>query len=216
MPPSEIPTFDEEARLWAAGYCRVAGVDEAGRGALAGPVVAAAVIAPPHSELCGVWAEVRDSKLLRPATRAALVQSIQDASLAWGVGVVQAQVIDEIGIASATRQAMMHALAALQERPDFLLIDWVKLPQVNIPQICVPKADQRIASVAAASVLAKVTRDGLLDGLGEQYPHYGFGDHKGYGTARHLAALSAHGPCPEHRFSFAPLSQRASLLDGEA
>lgn len=210
---SAIPTLEEEARLWAMGYARVAGVDEAGRGALAGPVVAAAVIPPPATPLSGVWAEVRDSKLLRPARRAALVEPIQQAALAWGVGVVAACVIDEIGIAAATRQAMVQALTALAVPPDFLLIDWVKLPQVNLPQLCVPKADQRMASVAAASILAKVTRDALLNGLGAQYPRYGFGEHKGYGTARHLAAIHAHGPCIEHRHSFAPVASRTILLE---
>jgi ribonuclease HII len=214
LPIDLSPTFDEEMRLWAAGYGRVAGVDEAGRGALAGPVVAAAVIAPAATPLQGVWAEVRDSKLLRPATRLALVEPIQQAALAWGVGVVSATVIDEIGIASATRQAMIQALAALGLKPDFLLIDWVKLPQTGLPQLCVPKADQKMASVAAASILAKVTRDQLLEGMGAQYPLYGFGEHKGYGTAQHLAALLAHGPCVEHRHSFAPLAPRATLLDG--
>lgn len=213
LPTSLLPTFDEEARLWAAGYGRVAGVDEAGRGALAGPVVAAAVIAPAGSALTGVWAAVRDSKLLRPAAREALVAPIQQEALAWGVGVVAAQVIDEIGIAPATRRAMVQALAALQVQPDYLLIDWVKLPQANLPQLCVAKADQKMASVAAASILAKVTRDQLLVELGEQYPRFGFGRHKGYGSAQHLAAILAHGPCPEHRFSFAPLAQRATLLD---
>src|SRR5688500_960285 len=201
-----VPTFDEEARLWAAGYRTVAGVDEAGRGALAGPVVAAAVVAPAMSRCEGVWAEVRDSKLLRPAARAALIEPIQQAALAWGVGIVDAAVIDEIGIAPATRQAMMQALAALCVRPDFLLIDWVKLPQVNVPQLCVAKADQHMASVAAASILAKVTRDCLLEVLDVRYPTYGFGSHKGYGSAHHLAMIAAHGPCMEHRHSFAPIA----------
>lgn len=210
-----IPTFDEEARLWSAGYDRVAGLDEAGRGALAGPVVAGAVIAPTASSLTGVWAEVRDSKLLRPARREALGLSIERESLAWGVGVVEAVVIDEIGVASATKQAMMQALWALGVKPDFLLIDWVKLPQSGLPQLCTPKADQRMASVAAASILAKVTRDRLMDGIGIQYPSYAFGEHKGYGTAQHLAALNECGPCPQHRFSFAPVAHSSTLLDTE-
>lgn len=208
LTPLLAPTFEEETTLWLSGYGRVAGVDEAGRGALAGPVVAAAVIAPANALLQGVWAAVRDSKLLRPAERLALVQPIQEAALGWGVGISPAAVIDEVGIATATRMAMLQALRALQVQPDYLLIDWVKLPQAGLPQLCVPKADQKMASVAAASILAKVTRDQLLDEMGTLYPGYGFAEHKGYGTAKHLAALGKQGPCREHRHSFAPLSQR--------
>jgi ribonuclease HII len=216
LPPTfEPPTFEEETRLWAQGCLHVAGVDEAGRGALAGPVVAAAVIVPPFAPLGDVWAEVRDSKLLRPGLRAALEPRIQEAALAWGVGVVPAAVIDQVGIAPATRQAMLQALAELSVAPDFLLIDWVKLPQSRLPQLSVAKADQKMASVAAASILAKVTRDRLLGTLGEQYPVYGFGAHKGYGSRQHLAALKLHGPCPEHRHSFASVARPATLWEGD-
>jgi ribonuclease HII len=121
--------------------------------------------------------------------------------------------IDAIGIAAATRQAMMRALAALCLQPDYLLIDWVKLPQAALPQLCAPKADQSSASVAAASILAKVTRDHLLDSVDQSYPLYGFSSHKGYGTAQHLMALAVHGTCPEHRHTFAPLAHRATLWD---
>lgn len=202
------PTFDEENALWRGGYARVAGVDEAGRGALAGPVVAAAVVVPTYALLQGVWAEVRDSKLLRPAERLSLVAPIQEAALGWGVGISPASLIDEVGIATATRMAMLQALETLQVRPDYLLIDWVKLPQAGLPQLCVPKADLKMASVAAASILAKVRRDQLLEELSTHYPGYGFAAHKGYGTAQHLAALTAQGPCAEHRHSFAPLSRQ--------
>jgi ribonuclease HII len=202
------PTFQQEERLWRLGYHRIAGLDEAGRGALAGPVVAAAVIVPTQSEPLGIWAKVADSKVLAPAVRTQLAQEIQGAALAWGVGVVAALTIDQIGIAAATRQAMTQAIAALSTLPDYLLIDWVKLAQVNLPQESFIKADRHIVSVAAASILAKVHRDRLLTELQPVYPIYGFARHKGYGTAAHLAALACHGPCAEHRHTFAPIAQR--------
>ena len=200
-----MPTLDQETRLWQVGYRRIAGIDEAGRGALAGPVVAAAVIVPPRTPLAGVWAQVCDSKLLTPARRRALETQIQAAALAWGVGCVAATVIDQVGIAAATRLAMQDAVRALQPAADYLLIDWVRLPQLNLPQESFIKADQKMVSVAAASILAKVHRDRLLIALHKQYSSYAFHQHKGYGTATHLAALAQYGPCPEHRHTFAPV-----------
>jgi len=212
-PETIWPTLQQEKRLWQSGYQYLAGLDEAGRGALAGPVVAAAVILPPHSTQEGIWAQVADSKLLTPTVRAELAQEIQCIALAWGVGVVSALAIDQMGIAAATRQAMGQAVAALTPQPDYLLIDWVKLPAVNIIQESFTKADRHIVSVAAASILAKVHRDQMLTELQQIYPLYGFARHKGYGTAEHLAALTRHGPCAEHRHTFAPIAQRATLFD---
>ena len=206
------PTFTEEHRLWCAGYRHVAGIDEAGRGALAGPVVAAAVIVPPRSAQSGVWAQVDDSKRLTPGQRCIFAAAIQEEALAWGIGAVDAAQIDEIGIAPATKQAMVAAIAALAVRADFLLIDWVRLALCPIEQQSFTKADQRIVSVAAASILAKVHRDALLTALHEQYPEYGFAEHKGYATARHCAAIAQYGPCSVHRHSFAPIAQKATLF----
>ncbi len=201
-----MPTFDEETRLWRAGYRHVAGIDEAGRGALAGPVVAAAVIAPPLSDREGIWAVVNDSKRLSPSRRVILAAEIQQNALAWGVGVIDAAEIDRIGIGPATRLAMIAAIDALTPRADYLLIDWVRLPLCPIGQASFVKADQRIVSVAAASILAKVHRDNLLTAMHDTYPRYGFAQHKGYGTAAHLAAIQSNGPCREHRHSFAPIA----------
>jgi ribonuclease HII len=205
-----LPTLNTEHRLWQTGYGWVAGVDEVGRGALAGPVVAAALMLPAGAPLAGVWSEVGDSKLISPARRIALVPRIQEAALCWGIGAVEAAVIDAVGIATATRQAMMAAVEALAPRPDFLLLDWVRLPQLNIAQESRVRADQEIVSVAAASILAKVHRDALMVALHERYPAYGFAANKGYGTAAHLAALKQHGPCCEHRHSFAPVARPAT------
>jgi ribonuclease HII len=218
-----LPTLAYETQLWQAGYPCVAGVDEAGRGALAGPVVAAAVVLPTHCRQEGVWAAVRDSKLLRPAVRVELAAEIQSAAAAWAVGVIPAATIDEIGIATAARAAMVEAVLGLGRSPnsltldpllpDYLLIDWVRLPMLSIPQICMAKADANMVSVAAASILAKVTRDRLMAAVGKLYPAYGFSAHKGYGVQAHLAALAQYGPCPEHRRSFAPVMERPSLFD---
>lgn len=193
--------------LWTQGYRRVAGIDEAGRGALAGPVVAAAVIVPPFAALEGIWAEVRDSKMLAPARRATLAEFIRAQALAWGVGVVGCEIIDACGIASASKQAMVAALHGLE--PDALLIDWVRLPMLALPQQSLVKADATIVSVAAASILAKTHRDALLVALAEQFPAYGFAAHKGYGAPAHLEAIRRCGPCPHHRLSFAPLCQHS-------
>jgi ribonuclease HII len=200
------PTLELERRLWAAGCRSVAGIDEAGRGALAGPVTAAAVVVSPARCDDAVWSAVRDSKLLAPGRRAELAPAIEAAALAWGVGWSSAAEIDRIGIAAATRQAMLAAIAALAVRPDYLLIDWVKLPAAGIPQHSQPKADRAIVSVAAASILAKVHRDRHMVALAADYPVYGFAGHKGYGAAAHLAAIHTHGPCAAHRCTFAPLA----------
>jgi ribonuclease HII len=206
---SVTPTFSHELMLWQEGYLRVAGIDEAGRGALAGPVVAAAVVAPPYCALEGVWACVRDSKQLVPARRELLAVEIMAQAVAWGVGVASAAEIDALGIAPATRKAMRLAveMAAQAARADYLLIDWVRLPELMLPQQSLVKADTTIVSVAAASILAKVHRDALLCACDADFPAYGFATHKGYGTAAHLAAINAHGPCALHRRTFAPLKQ---------
>jgi len=202
-----MPTLDYEVALWHRGYHQIAGIDEAGRGALAGPVVAAAVIVPANTPLAGIWAQVCDSKLLTPERRSALEGQIQAAALAWGVGCVAASIIDQIGIAPATRLAMCQAVAALAYPPDYLLLDWVKLPEIPLPQESFVKADRNLVSVAAASILAKVHRDRLLVALHQQHPNYSFQQHKGYGTAAHLAALVQYGACQEHRHTFAPVAQ---------
>ena len=207
-----VPTFEHEYRLWGSGCRSVAGLDEAGRGALAGPVVAAAVIIDPATADLPLWGELRDSKLLSPRRRAALAPQIRAAALSWAVGATSAQEIDRIGIAAATRQAMQAAIVNLSPQPQHLLIDWVRLPQVSIAQFSCAKADQLIVSVAAASILAKVHRDALMAALDQVYPVYGFGGHKGYGAPTHMAALATHGPCPEHRYSFAPLAGTHDLF----
>ena len=205
------PTLTEEQRLWRGGFARVAGLDEAGRGALAGPVVAGAVILPTDCAQEGVWAAVRDSKMLKPARRDQLAEQIRAQAASWSLGEASAAEIDATGIAPATRLAMRRAVLALIPPPDHLLIDWVRLKTLNLPQQSFTKGDQRIVSIAAASILAKVHRDRLLCQLHEEFPEYGFHSHKGYGAQYHLAAIERLGPCPPHRHTFAPM--RLTLVD---
>ena len=201
-----LPTLTYEQRLWRDGYRRVAGLDEVGRGAWAGPVVAAAVILPPddpelHLHLRGV----RDSKTLTATQRRVLANVIQQHALAWGIGAVPPAEIDELGIVCATRKAMALALQALSSPPDYLLIDHLTLPDLSYPQYSLPKGDAHILSIAAASIVAKVNRDRTMVDLDTHFPGYGFCDHKGYGTEQHQRALAALGPSILHRLSFAPL-----------
>ncbi len=207
MPPT-IPTLENEQRLWQQGYVRVAGVDEVGRGALAGPVMAGAVILPAGAPLEGIWSRVRDSKLLTAAQREEMAQEVAESALAWGVGAAEVCEIDALGIAAATRVAMTRAITSLQACADYLLIDWVRLSAVNIAQESHTKADARIVSVAAASILAKVTRDRWMCEQSRHFADYEFASNKGYGTAAHLAAITRLGGCPLHRMSFAPFRVR--------
>ena len=206
------PSLDEERKLWRAGYVRVAGLDEAGRGALAGPVVAGAVVLSANTRRAGLWAEVQDSKLLSPPRREELAVCIREQAAAWSLGEASAAEIDARGIAPATRLAMRRAVQALSPPPQHLLIDWLQLKSVNLPQLSFTKGDLRIVSIAAASILAKVHRDQLLRQLHERFPAYGFHSHKGYAAPTHLAAIEEHGPCPAHRRSFAPMRTDARLL----
>ena len=206
------PTLSEEQRLWRDGCARVAGLDEAGRGALAGPVVAGAVILPTNCAQEGVWAAVQDSKLLSAARREELAELIRAQAAAWSLGEASAAEIDAMGIAPATRLAMRRAVHALIPPPAHLLIDWVQLKALNLPQQSFTRGDQRIVSIAAASILVKVHRDRLLHQLHQEYPAYGFDRHKGYGAHSHLAAIERHGPCPAHRHSFAPMRREAGLF----
>jgi ribonuclease HII len=202
------PDLSLERAAWDTNHRWVAGVDEAGRGAWAGPVVAAAVILPPGDpELTHHLAGVRDSKTLSPARREALLEVIQGHALAWGIGAVPPARIDELGIVPATRTAMALALEALSPSPDYLLIDYLSLPGIAIPQQGLPKGDAAVLSIAAASIVAKVSRDAMMVELGDRFPGYGFERHKGYGTLLHQHALAALGPTSMHRLSFAPLQR---------
>ena len=187
------------------GHTCVAGLDEAGRGAWAGPVVAAAVILPRDAMRCSALRGVRDSKLLTPHRRQALLPRIQQAALAIGVGRASHAEIDILGIVTATRLAMQRAVQALPLAPDALLIDALELPAVPLPQRVLFHADRLCLSVAAASVVAKVTRDRWMAELDAQYPGYGFARHKGYGTAVHQKALAGLGVSAIHRLTFEPV-----------
>ncbi|HSM38460.1 MAG TPA: ribonuclease HII [Candidatus Limnocylindrales bacterium] len=197
-----------ERELRLAGFRRIAGIDEVGRGSLAGPVVAAAVILPEHHRIKGL----RDSKVLTRARREALYERILDRAEAVGVGCVEVEVIDRINILQATKLAMTEALSRLPEPPDHLVIDALSLREVDLPQRPIIDGDAISASIAAASIVAKVTRDRICAELDGRYPAYGFARNKGYGTRRHLDALLAEGPCEWHRRSFAPVRM---LLAGE-
>lgn len=203
---SQQPDLSLETQLWARGSVRVAGIDEAGRGAWAGPVVAAVVVLPSHlPNLLELLAPVRDSKLLTPQARERCYDLIIEHALDYGVGYTLASEIDRIGIAPATRQAMCQAVAALTHAPDYLLLDYVTLPSLAIPQRSMPKGDLYCLSIAAASIVAKVTRDRWMVELDKSLPGYGLAQHKGYGTEQHRIALRTLGPTHEHRHSFAPI-----------
>ena len=193
-------SFEREAR--AAGYAWVCGCDEAGAGPLAGPVYAAAVVLPFGAELPGL----ADSKKLTEKKRAALFPLIQETALAWAVARVEAEEIDATDILSARIKAMQLAMDRLDPRPDFALIDGNRDRgrsfAITTPHLTVVKGDDRSASIAAASILAKVSRDRYMLELDRQYPEYQFAKHKGYGTALHYQLLREHGPCPAHRRSF--------------
>ena len=210
-PPPSAP-YRYEARAWRSGVGRVAGIDEAGRGPLAGPVVAAAVILAPDRRV----ANLADSKLLTSERREELFLVIHERALAVGVGVVDHETIDRVNILEATRRAMTGALAALSVVPELVITDFVALPALPCPQRNLVAGDRRCASVAAASIVAKVTRDRLMLEADRRFPEYGFARHKGYGTAEHLAALDRHGPCPIHRRSFAGVWRQGELFVLEA
>ena len=197
-------TLEFEERLRASGFCTVAGVDEAGRGPLAGPVVAAAVILPAgfsHPRL-------NDSKKLSEKTRAGLFAELSEApDVASAVVEVGPEEIDRLNILRATHEAMRRAVAKLLPEPDHVLIDGLPVRPFPKPQTALVGGDGLSLSIAAASIFAKVTRDRLMLALDAQYPQYAFAQHKGYGTALHLARLQMHGPCPAHRRSFAPVRQ---------
>jgi ribonuclease HII len=199
-----MPSFAEEEILRAKGYQYIAGVDEVGRGALAGPVVAAAVILPSHIDT--PWlTEVKDSKQLTPAKREVLFHRIHEVAISIGIGLIPHYLIDEKGIVKATRLAMKLAVEQLSPPAESLLIDYIRLPEVRLPQKGVTDGDSLCMSIACASIVAKVARDGLMVEFDRVYPGYGLAQHKGYGTKGHLDCLSRLGPCPIHRQSFKPV-----------
>ncbi len=209
-PPKNLSLFPESAYLAADepfyfedlarknGYSLIAGVDEAGRGPLAGPVVASAVILPQGVVLDGT----RDSKQMSAAARDQAFPLIQSEALTSGISVISHKYIDEFNILNASLEAMRQAVLALDPQPDFLLVDGVHKVPLPVRQWCIKKGDSLSRSISAASVLAKVYRDRIMAGYHQMYPAYGFDRHKGYGTASHLKALGQYGACPVHRMSF--------------
>jgi ribonuclease HII len=189
-------------------YALIAGVDEVGRGPLVGAVVTAAVILDPNNPITGL----KDSKKLSEKKRAELAEEIKNKALAWSLGRAERHEIDEINILKATMLAMQRAVNGLSVHPEFVLIDGNKCPILTYPCLAVVKGDALVQAISAASILAKVARDAEMDVLHQKYPQYGFADHKGYPTVKHLAALKEHGPLMEHRRSFKPVREALSHL----
>ncbi|MDP4093673.1 MAG: ribonuclease HII [Bacillota bacterium] len=198
----EIQRFNSmceyEKKAYASGVEYVAGIDEAGRGPLAGPVVAAAVILPKDVFIPGL----NDSKQVSYAQRNILFDVIKAKAISYGIGIIDEKCIDEINILNATKKAMVSAVEMLGRKPEILLIDALKLDDINIEQIDIIKGDCKSISIAAASIIAKVTRDRLIEEMDSLYPQYGFAKHKGYGTSEHIEAIRKYGLCPIHRRSF--------------
>jgi len=198
--------YKEEKEIRARGFELIAGVDEAGRGPLAGPVVAAAVIFSSGYKNN----RINDSKKLSPMERERLFIEIKNSALSYAIGIIGWKQIDEMGILDATKLAMRQAVFKLDPQPDFVVTDAVALNVTGIPQKAIIKGDEKVFSVAAASILAKVTRDHLMINYHKKYPQYGFDRHMGYGTEIHIKAIESHGPCPIHRLTFSPFSNRGS------
>jgi ribonuclease HII len=198
----EQPDLSFELGLWGKGLLALAGLDEAGRGAWAGPVAAGAVILPRDPAVLQRLHGVRDSKLMTPRQRTLWAEHIRGEAVAWGVGMADNFEIDLLGIVPATRLAMLRALQQLQVAPQYLLVDALRLPDIDIPQAALIKGDRKVLSISAASVLAKTGRDECLCAMEETYPGYGFARHKGYGTRQHQEALAQLGLCESHRRSF--------------
>jgi ribonuclease HII len=199
------PSLAEEKALHKEGFRFIAGVDEVGRGALMGPVVAAAVIMPENIK--ARWkSRVRDSKQLSPEVREYLSPFIKETAISFGIGSTPNDIIDTVGIARATCLAMISAIQQLAPQPQFVLIDYVRLHELMIPQKGIIRGDSLCFSIACASIIAKVYRDHMVIEMDGDYPGYGFAGHKGYGTREHIACLREKGPCPLHRRSFRPLS----------
>ncbi|MDO8584074.1 MAG: ribonuclease HII [bacterium] len=198
-----IPDFKEERRLILEGKALIAGVDEVGCGAWAGPVFAAAVILPFNSRL----RLIRDSKTLSPSQRAGLDQQIKQRATAWALGLATAEEIAELNIRQAANLAMRRAIFALTIRPDAILSDAFRVSGISMPCVNIIKGDAKVKSIAAASIIAKVARDLFMKEMDDLYPVYGFGNHKGYGTKQHQQALKEHGPCRIHRATYAPIAR---------
>lgn len=216
MAKQSVNRLEFERDLWSREFTLVAGVDEAGRGPLAGPVVAAAVILPTAWANGGFderLADLNDSKQLTETQRENFFQVITTyPDLRYAIAIVDAAMIDRINILQATHRAMNEALAQLQPQPQHVLVDGRPVKSMTLPQTALVKGDSRSYSIAAASVLAKVTRDRMMLDYDAKHPGYGFAIHKGYGVPQHLAAIEKLGPCPIHRMSFAPLKQKQAEL----
>lgn len=203
---SNRPTFLEEQKLWNSGYKFIAGLDEVGRGTIAGPVVTGIVVLP--ESLSGEWvSHINDSKRMTPKRRQYVLGHLQDSAIALQTGISSVEEVDQLGIVEAVQLAMKRSVCSIQITPQFLLMDAFELNGIDIPQKAIVKGDTLSMSIAAASILAKETRDSLMVGLHEKFPQYGFDSHKGYGTKKHIEALKLYGPCPLHRKTFRPVSE---------
>ena len=202
------PDGSIERQLRENGFALVAGVDEVGRGALAGPLVAAAVVLPEHYALPGL----KDSKLLTPAARERLSRAIREQAVALSIVRITPAVIDRRGLQRSNQRALRAAIARLQPRPDYALTDGLPVPRMPVPALSIKKGDRVAASVAAASIVAKVFRDRSMRRLHRRYPAFGFARNKGYGTSEHWDALRREGPCPIHRMSFQGVGKNGTVL----